>query len=63
MYTIVAILDPDESYQDRELVHVSETIRGAMIDRLMIRVFPVADVFRVKEDLTFDPSRDGGSLP
>ena len=63
MYTIIAIHDPDESQQDRELVSFTETVRGTMIDRLMIRVFPVADVFRVKEDLTFDPSRDGGSLP
>ena len=63
MYTIVAIHDPDESQRDRELVSISGTVRGTMIDRLMIRVFPVADVFRVTEDLTLEPSRDGGSLP
>ena len=38
-------------------------LRGFKIDRLVIRVFPFADVFLVSEDLTFDSSGDGGSLP
>ena len=63
VYTIIAIHDPDESQQDRELVIYSGAVRGTMIDRLVIRVFPVADVFQVTEDLTLEPSRDGGSLP
>ena len=29
----------------------------------MIRVFPLADVFLVPEDITFGSSGDGGSLP
>ena len=29
----------------------------------MIRVFPLADVFLVREDITFGSSGDGGSLP
>ena len=63
VYTTIAIHDPDESQQDRELVSFTGAVRGTMIDRLVIRVFPVVDVIQVTEDLTLDPSRDGGSLP
>ena len=63
VYTIIAIHDPDESQQDRELVGFNGAVRGTMIDRLMIRVLPVADVFRVAMVLTLESPRDGGSLP
>ena len=63
MYTIIAIHDPDKSQQDRESVSFNGAVRGTMVDRLMVRVLPVADVFRVAMVLTLESPRDGGSLP